>query len=89
MEIAKKQSKNPLEIVFFETAWWFHKPSEKYESQLVLLFPIDGKNDMCHVQVGGIGETAVSRVDSGRMIYIRHKMGEMPGQQVPTCIHSF
>ena len=35
-----------LEIIAWRTGWWYTYPSEKYESQLGLLFPIYGKSNM-------------------------------------------
>ena len=36
--------------VQFIYGWWCTYPSEKYESQLVLLFPVYGKNMFQHHQ---------------------------------------
>ena len=34
-------------IISITTGWWYTYPSEKYESQLGFLFPIDGKHEKC------------------------------------------
>ena len=36
-------SRNGEEMMEFKAGWWLNRPSEKYESQLGLLFPIYGK----------------------------------------------
>ena len=42
-----------VQVVWFNAGWWYTYPSEKYESQLGLLFPIYEKNTN---QVGWFNE---------------------------------
>jgi len=44
MEHIDLESKKCRTII---TGWWYTYPSEKYESQMGLLFPIDGKTKKC------------------------------------------
>jgi hypothetical protein len=34
----------PYIYIIYTSGWWYTYPSEKYESQLGLFFPIDGKS---------------------------------------------